>query len=447
MTLRQRIRHNLPKYLQIFKELVSKRSLAALDQKGIEEAANYVKTLLEERGYEVELWRSGGSPVVHGYLTGRKRNFFIYNHYDVQPPDPIELWKSDPFTLTEVDGRLVGRGVADNKGNIVARLMATDMFIQDYGEHPIEWFIEGEEEIGSPSLPKIIKEYGSKVIGGSGLWETGYVRPDNRLEFPLGYKGMLYIEVVLKTLDTDAHSGNAPVLPNPVYILAEKLLKLKSVDGVLKQDFLVKGISKQYLADAEELIDKIPLTGLEKLYEVYNVDEAFRRLDRASLEKLYLKPSINVAGIKSGYIGEGSKTIVPSEAMVKMDFRPLPGQDPEEILNDLKRFFQEDSYGSVEVKVHGKYRSGYTKYRSMIVQTTIEAAKDAYGSEPVVTPISPGSGPISLFTDDLGIELAGAGVGYYGSRVHAPNENIRIEDFVLGVEHVYRLLERYWGYR
>jgi len=435
----------LPEYLTIFKELVAINSVAATNLDGCVEAAEYLRGLLRDRGFKVELWGGYGSPVVHASIDGDGDPFFIYNHYDVQPPDPLDRWRSDPFKLSRDGDKLVGRGVADNKGNIVARLMAIDLFRERYGDYPIEWIIEGEEEVGSPNLERILVEHRSEIRGGSGLWETGYVRRDGRLEFPLGYKGMVYLEVEVSTLLSDSHSGYAPILPNPFTILAEKILDLKDSNGVLKKGFLVEGVSREYIEMASEMLEEIPPSVVEETLELYGVPKSMWIAPETAIERLYLNPSINVSGFKAGYILEGSKTIVPSKAVAKIDFRPLPGQNVDHILNMLKRHFAEGLEGGVRIKVYGKYRSGYTRRDAKIVGVAVDAGVEAYGKPPLVTPISPGSGPIYLFTDLLGIELAGAGVGYYGSRAHAPNENIRVDDFKNGVYHVYRMLERYFG--
>ncbi|MEM4985296.1 MAG: M20/M25/M40 family metallo-hydrolase, partial [Sulfolobales archaeon] len=155
-----------------------------------------------------------------------------------------------------------------------------------------------------------------------------------------------------------------------------------------------------------------------------------------ALRELYTKPSLNASGVYAGYTGRGSKTIVPSLAGVKIDIRPVPGQTPEKILENLKRYLSETGFSDAEVVVHSMYPSGYTKPGEPIVRASVEAAREVYGRDPELAPLSGGSGPIYIFTDIARIPMTGAGVGYYGSRVHAPNENIRVRDFVLGMKHV-----------
>jgi len=436
----------LDKYLKIFDDLLRLKSVAAYSENEIEEAANYLKVLFEDRGYTVDLWEEGGNPVVHAKIGSGGKTFIIYNHYDVQPAEPLGLWSYPPFQLTIEDGFLYGRGVADNKGNIVARLMATDLFIQEYGDgYSIEWVIEGEEEVGSPTLEAVLRKHKNDIDGDAGLWETGYVRPDGRLGFSLGFKGMLYLEMRINRLKTDVHSGFAPVLPNPALEMAELITKLKRSDGEILFKDLYKDVDPEYLKVARQMAEDFPyesmgdmlgLLGLEKFVGDLSPKEAFL--------KIVTEPSLNVAGLYSGHTGEGSKTIVPSTAGVKIDIRPIPGQDPKKILKRFKKYLEAIGYGDVEIEIHSMYPAGYTKPDEPIIKYARDAAGDVYGDPAVVSPISGGSGPIYTFTDILGIPLAGAGVGYFASRAHAPNENIRIEDFKKSVKHVYRLLELFF---
>ncbi len=444
--LDSRVSTLLDKYLKIFDELLSLKSVAAYSDNETDKAAEYLKNLFEKRGYTVDLWEEGGNPVVHARIGDGGKTFIIYNHYDVQPAEPLELWNYPPFKLTLDNGFLYGRGVADNKGNIIARLMATDLFIQEYGDgYSIEWVIEGEEEVGSPTLEKVLKKHKNDIHGEAGLWETGYVRPDDRLGFSLGFKGMLYLELRIKRLKTDVHSGFAPVLPNPALEMAELITKLKRSDGEILFKDLYDDIDPEYLETAREMAkdfpyesmgDMLTLLGLESFVGGLTPKEAFL--------KIVSEPSLNVAGLYSGHTGEGSKTIVPSIAGVKIDIRPLPGQDPEKILEKFMEFLRDNGYDGLEVEVHSMYPSGYTRPDEPIIKYAVEAARDVYGAPAVVSPISGGSGPIYTFTDMLGIPLAGAGVGYYASRAHAPNENIRLNDFIRSVKHVYRLLELFF---
>lgn len=442
------IRSKLDNYLRVFKELIKHRSVAADPKNEIKETVSYLTNILEDRGYTIQKFEAGGNPVVYAEKGGGNKSIIFYNHYDVQPPEPLEEWHTDPFDLTIKNGYIYGRGVADNKGNIVARLMAIDIFTELHGEPiKIKWMLEGEEEIGSPTLENIVDKHGSKFKADGGIWETGYIRPDNRLGFPLGYKGMVYLEIVIKKLATDTHSGYAPILPNPALFAADLISKLKKPSGEILFKQLYAGIDPEYLSIAREIMKTIPYAEINKIKEILGIDEFVGGIDaEEAYWRIVSEPSLNIAGLYSGYAGEGSKTIVPSHARIKIDIRPLPGQNPKKIYENFIQYIEKLGYKKdVDIKIHSMYPSGYTKPDEEIVKAAVEASKKAYGIEAVVTPISGGSGPIYLFTNKLGIPMAGAGVGYYASRAHAPNENIRLNDFINGVKHVYYILKHIAG--
>jgi Acetylornithine deacetylase/Succinyl-diaminopimelate desuccinylase and related deacylases len=203
-------------------------------------------------------------------------------------------------------------------------------------------------------------------------------------------------------------------------------------------------IDPEFMRIGEELIRKMDFSELEEMAKELGLKEfvgGVKGYD--ALRKLYLEPSLNVSGLYSGYTGKGSKTIVPSIAGAKIDIRPVPGQDPEKILDRFKKYIAEKGFGEAEVVVHSMYSSGYTNPYEKIVRASVEAAVEAYGKEPNIAPLSGGSGPIYYFTNIAKTPMTGSGVGYYGSRAHAPNENIRIQDFFNGIKHISLTIMRF----
>jgi acetylornithine deacetylase/succinyl-diaminopimelate desuccinylase-like protein len=427
------------RYVKLLSDLVSFRSVSAWGSEDLGRCAGYIADVLRERGFTVSLKSAGGAPVVLAEVGRGSRSVLMYNHYDVQPPDPLELWESDPFKLREVDGLLYGRGTADNKGNIVARLWALDSLL-DYLEEldlRVKMLIEGEEEVGSPTLPKVVEEVLDWVRSDGAIWESAYVRRDGRLGIPLGYKGMLYLELTIRGPSRDVHSGNAPLVPNPVWRLARLLTYLKTEEGVVLVPGFYDGVDRGFLESAEELLRNLSYAELEELKSELGLKEFVRGLEGLeALRELYTKPSLNVSGLYAGYTGRGSKTIVPSVAGVKIDIRPVPGQNPAKILENFRRYLTRLGFTDVEVSVESMYPAGYTRHTEAIVQASVRAAREVYGKDPELTPVSAGSGPIYILTDLAKVPTTGAGVGYYGSRVHAPNENIRLRVFELGAKHV-----------
>lgn len=426
-------------YVKLLGELIEIPSVSAWGGESMTRCAGLIASILKERGYKVDIKSGGGHPTVLAEIGSGSRSVLIYNHYDVQPPDPLDLWDSDPFKLSRRGELLFGRGVADNKGNIAARIGALDMLIPylDKLDLRVKLLIEGEEEIGSPTIARIVEDNWEWIRSDGGIWETGYVRRDGRLGISLGFKGMLYIEIILRGALRDVHSGNAPLVPNPVWRMARLLSLLKDESGRIYVPGFYDDINPRFIKAGEELIRNMDFSELEEMARELGLREfvgGVRGLD--ALRKLYLEPSLNVSGLYAGYTGKGSKTIVPSIAGAKIDIRPVPGQDPEKILARLREYLRASGFGDAEIVVHSMYRSGYTDPGEKIVRASIRASLRAYGKEPSISPLSGGSGPMYYFTDLAKTPMTGAGVGYYGSRAHAPNENIRLGDFINGMKHV-----------
>jgi acetylornithine deacetylase/succinyl-diaminopimelate desuccinylase-like protein len=404
------------------------------------DGANTVASLLRELGFKTEVASSGGYPAVLAEIgSGGNATILIYNHYDVQPPDPLEQWESDPFKLVERGGKLYGRGVADNKGNIAARIAALETlipYLEEIGLR-VKYVIEGEEEIGSPTLERLVLDRIDWFKAGGGIWETAYIRRDGRLSISLGFKGMVYLEVKIRGASRDVHSGYSPLIPNPAWSIARLLTRLKDESGRVLIPNFYNDVDPEFLSFGEELLNQMDVSELEALREELGIKEFIGGLSGLeALKALHLGPSLNISGLYSGYTGKGSKTIVPSEAAVKLDIRLVPGQDPKKILEATVKYIEALGFKDAEIYVESMYKAGYTKPGEAIVEASIDAAEQAYGLKPHVTPMAAGSGPVYIFTDIARIPMTGAGVGYYGSRVHAPNENIRVEDFIKGVKHV-----------
>ncbi len=431
-----------PKYKRVLAELVSIDTVSA--QRSSSEmmrGAEYLSSVLGEVGFRASIKSYGGHPIVVGEVGEGPISILIYNHYDVQPVEPLELWDSNPFELVERNGKLFGRGVADNKGNIAARIAAIEALLPyiDRLGLKIKYIIEGEEEIGSTTLPRAVEDMKNWLRCDGGFWETGYVGRKGEFLVTLGFKGMVYVEVVLRGANRDVHSGSAPLVPNPVWRLVRFLSSIKDERGRILVDWLYKGVKE--LEWASELLEKMGIERIEHLEEmkkqlgIREFNEGLEGIE--ALKKLHLSPSINVSGLYAGYIGKGSKTVVPSIAGAKIDIRLVPGQDPDEILSEFKKFMEEKGLGDAELVLHGNaYPAGYTSPDEDIVRASVDAARTIYGTEPVLVPLSAGSGPYYYIANYVGTPLTSAGVGYYDSRAHAPNENIRIEDFVKSMKHV-----------
>ena len=428
-----------PKYRRVLSELVSIDTVSA--QRSSSEmmrGAEYLSSVLGDLGFRTSVRSYGGHPIVVGEVGEGPISILIYNHYDVQPVEPLELWDSNPFELVEREGKLFGRGVADNKGNIAARVAAIEALLPyiDKLGLKIKYIIEGEEEIGSTTLPRAVEDMKDWLKCDGGFWETGYVGRRGEFLVTLGFKGMVYVEIVLRGANRDVHSGSAPLIPNPVWRLVRFLSSIKDEKGRVLVDWLYRGVKE--LEWAPELLEKMSIEHLEETKKQLGIKEFNEGLEGIeALKKLHLSPSINVSGLYAGYTGKGSKTVIPSVAGAKIDIRLVPEQDPEEILSEFKKFMEEKGIGDAELILHGNaYPAGYTRPSEDIVRASVDAARDIYGVEPVLVPLSAGSGPYYYIANYVGTPLTSAGVGYYDSRAHAPNENIRVEDFIKSMKHV-----------
>jgi acetylornithine deacetylase/succinyl-diaminopimelate desuccinylase-like protein len=425
--------------------LVRLPSVSAQGQ-AIRETAHLVESMLKELGFRAEtVPKSSGNAVVLGELPGAAaKTLLFYNHYDVQPAEPLELWLSPPFEATIRDGKLYGRGVSDNKGNIVARLAAIRAFQAVRGQVPvnIRFCIEGDEEIGSPAIEPFVEKHADRLAADACIWEGSGVNRQGQLQITLGVKGILYVELAAKGASRDAHSSYATVVPNPAWRLVWALASLKDADENILVDGFYDSVRptttqeraavEAMPAEEEHTAESLSLTGFVK--GVRGLDYRLRHI---------FEPTCNIDGLSAGYEGGGVKTVIPCQATAKLDFRLVPDQTPDEILTKLRRHLDAQGFADIEVRSLSAERPARTPIDHPFVDVVREAARQAYGIEPLVSPTTAGTGPLHPFVDTLGLPTADCGVGYPESRIHAPDENIRLADFVRGAQHVAAILERF----
>ena len=424
--------------------LVRQPSVAATGE-GLEECAELLVDIMKENGIQARVLPvKGGPPAVYGEIRAKSSGaptILFYNHYDVQPPDPLDEWKYPPFDPHIVDGKIYGRGTSDNKGNIISRIHAVWAFLSAIGEVPVnvKFFVEGEEEIGSPHLAPFVEEHKELLKADCGIWEFGGVDHEGRPNIWLGLKGILYVELRVRETAVDTHSSMAPIVPNAAWRLVWALNSLKSEDGRVLVEGFYDDVVKPTRMELE-LIERIPYPE-EEVKKDLGLESFLKDLTGAELVKtLLLEPTCTICGLNSGYTGEGSKTVLPSTAMAKIDFRLVPNQRPKDILKKLREHLDKRGFNDVEIVVHGFLEPAKTPVEEDFVQLVIRAAEEVYQKEAVVYPTSAGSGPLYLFRNVLGIPMVSVGVGYPLSRAHAPNEHIRIKDYLLGTKLIARII-------
>ena len=433
--------------LEELKEFLRMPSISATDDDdgGFRHCAEWVAGKLEEAGAEVRIMETDGHPVVYAEIGSGENTLLSYGHYDVQPPEPIELWESDPFEPTVRDGNLFARGVADDKGDVLARIQALRLYIGEHGPLPfkLKFFIEGEEEIGSPNLAPFVRENAELLTADACLWEGSMKDEAGRPMIFCGTKGLAYVELRARGASYDLHSMYGGIAPNPAWRLVQALRTIKDENGEITLDGL-DALADEPSDKDLEAIGRIPFDAAA-LREGWGVEALDRGLSgEDALREMLLRPTANIAGIQSGYTGPGSKTIVPSEAFVKMDFRLVAGQSPGPVVELIRSHLRTRGFDDIEVvDLHG-VEAAKTPVDSPIVQTAAETWRDLGREDAVVFPTIGGSGPTSLFATELGIPTIMTGnVANAGSRIHSPNESVRLEDYFQAVRYFVRFFERY----
>ena len=289
-------------------------------------------------------------------------------------------------------------------------------------------------------FPRYVEKYKELFKADMGVWESGDKHETERPTIKLGYKGIAYFDFSVKGPDKDVHSGRAGLIKNPIWRLMEFLSSLKDKEGTILIDGFYDDMDSVEGED-ENLLKDIPFND-EEIKEKYGLNEfvgGFTGSD--ALKSLYLKPTCNIDGIHSGYAGASSKTIVPSEAYAKVDFRFLPGQKPENLLENLNKHVEKYGFYDIELNYQYGYEAAKTSPSSFATEIITNATRKTYGLEPLIYPLSIGSSPIYNFINKLNIPTVSVGVEYWGSLVHAPNENIRIEDFRLGIINIINIID------
>src|SRR6266567_2634481 len=401
---------------------------------GMPQMADLIETLLSETGFKTErLFAEGAPPAIYGELRGRSPyTILLYNHYDVQPAEPLELWHSPPFEPTIRDGKFYARGACDNKGEIASRLTAIRALRAVHGELPItlRWIIEGEEEIGSPHFGAIASKYAPLLQADGCFWEGEGFGPTGRPELLLGTKGLLYVQLDVQGTGIDAHSGSAPILPSAAWRLVQALATLRTPEGYVRIPGFYDTVLEPSEAQLAAIADQPNMDA--ELREAYHVKEFVDGLSGAALmQRLCFTPTCNIAGLVSGYTGEGSKTVLPARAMAKIDFRLVPDQEPQDILEKLRNHLAAEGYADIHITVFGKAEPVVTPLNDPFVQRIAKIAEAYNGKPPSITPIVGGTlpllGALQRYVGLPGL-CAPGNPTYWANGAHAPNEHIRLAD-------------------
>ncbi len=445
-TFDEYVAHNRERFLKELQAFTAQPSVAAQNL-GMSEMAALVLARLQKIGAQTQLIPvEGGFPVVYAEIGSGAKTLLIYDHYDVQPPEPLDLWTTPPWEPTLRDGKFFARGVADNKGDLLLRIQAVESWLATEGALPlkIKWVIEGEEEIGSPNLGKFVRAQRARLEGADGcLWEFGAKDSHENPMLICGLKGIVYIELHAHGANRDLHSGAASIVENPAWRLVWALSTLKNERDEITIDGYAETVREPNALELEAAAH-IPFdTDLElKKFGVKQFINGVRDLD--AVKKLYFTPTVTICGIHSGYTGPGGKTVLPNHAFVKLDFRLVPNQTPDVVLKLLRQHLDARGFDDIEIQVtEAGEQVARSPLDSGIVRAAQAAARATYNREPVVYPTASGSGPMYELCQQLNIPAVSAGCGYPDSRGHAPDENIRVDDYFENIRFIRELIRNF----
>jgi acetylornithine deacetylase/succinyl-diaminopimelate desuccinylase-like protein len=430
-------------------EMLCRQPSVSAEARALDETALLVEELFVGAGFATRQLRVEGSPVaVYGEQPGRSDyTLLLYNHYDVQPVEPLELWESPPFEPTVREGKLFARGTADNKGELAVRLAVIRALREQDEELPIRvrWIVEGEEEVLSPHFDEIVRVNADLLRADACLWEGAPARlRDGRPCIGLGFKGALSVRLDVRLMSSDTHSALAAVAPSAAWRLIDALASIRNRDNQI----LIPGFAERVRAPTKAELQAIADQSDSMEVEARTTFDIKSSLDNvtgpAYRERISFAPTANVAGIHSGYSGPGMKTILVAEASAWLDFRLVPDQHPDRTLELLQTHLEREGFGDIEVSLLGAAEAAGTPIEHPFVQRVARVAEKASGKPASILPRIGGTLPI-ITSLQRHLNLPGlsapGNVFYFGARQHAPNEHIRLDDVEHAIRFTYALFQ------
>jgi len=412
-------------------------------------AAGWLADAMRSAGIEnVSIEETGGHPVVYGdwlHADGGP-TVLIYGHYDVQPVDPLDEWASPPFAPVIRDGRILGRGAADDKGQVHAHVMAAGAVLATRGSLPINvrYLFEGEEESASIHLHDWLVAHRDRVPADVAIISDSGFFDDNLPAITVGLRGLMYAQIDVTGSPGDLHSGSyGGAVQNPINALAQIITALKGPDGRIRIPGFYDGIKPPSTRD-RELMEALPEVS-EEYKSRFGVKQFIKGLTGGTdlkIEEVF-SPTCTICGLTSGYQGPGSKTVLPARASAKVDFRLVPDQHPADILKKLRAHLDAEGFSDVHITDLGGDPPARTDPDEPFIQLVAKTAEEVFGMPMQLVPLIGGSGPSYPFVHDLKLPVATSGLGYPDTRAHAPNENIRVDLYLKHARHMARLIKEF----
>ncbi len=407
---------------------------------GMQACAELLARAMREVGLATEVLPTGGHPVVFGD-SGRPESPFtllIYGHYDVQPPEPLEAWLSPPFAPEIRQGRIYGRGTADNKGQLFTHLKAIQTVRRTLGDLPIrvKLLFEGEEEVGSVHLAPFARDHRTLLHADLALGVDGNIHSSGRPEIALGMKGMLYVELVARGPRADLHCGKDPIVVNPAWRLVSTLGTLKDAENRIRLDGFYDSVVPPSQEDLA-LLDAVSVD-MASLRETFGVESFLGGLTGTeALRRLVFDPTCSIDGLGSGYAGPGMKTIIPAIALAKLCMRLVPDQTSDEIFEKLRAHLDRRGFRDIELRKLGTFEPSRSRIERPLLDLIARTVAAVYGQDAFIFPLfsTGGSGPDFVFTRDLEMPSVWIPCAQFKDKnIHAPNENLTVEGFVNGIK-------------
>ncbi|CAN5550300.1 M20/M25/M40 family metallo-hydrolase [soil metagenome] len=424
--------------IEDLQRLVRQKSISSTNT-GVRECAELLVEMMGDVGIDAQVMETDGLPAVFGHIQSDRADaptLLIYTHYDVQPADPEDAWESPPWEARIVGDKMIGRGTTDAKGNLMAHLKAVQALKATSGMPiNVKFIFDGEEESGSRSLPAFLEANKELLQADAALSFDGGFEASNTPHINLGSSGLASVKLHAKGGEKDLHSARARLVPNPAWKLVWALASMKAPDGTITIDGFYDDIEpptdvERALLENANWDDAAQMENLgvtEFLGGVTGVD---------ALQQLLFTPTCNISGFASGYVGEGSKTLLPSTASVNLDFRLVAKQDPQDIVEKVRRNLKTHGFDDIEVTGGSGVEPSRTSADTPFARTVAEAARRVYGREPRIIPTGDASGRQGVwFATRLGIPGAGSSVGPPDWRGHATNEFMIPSYFIDGVKY------------
>ncbi|MFN3800458.1 dipeptidase [Belliella pelovolcani] len=449
MSVKQYIQDNKEKFLNELLDLLRIPSVSA-DPKFKDDvfaAAEFVRASLEKAGADnVELCQTAGYPIVYGekIINPELPTVLVYGHYDVQPADPYELWDSPPFepvikkTERHPEGAIFARGSADDKGQFYMHVKAFEaMMANEDLPCNIKFMIEGEEEVGSEHLDIFVKENKEKLKADVVLVSDTHMISLENPSVTVGLRGLAYMQVEVTGPNRDLHSGTyGGAVGNPINILCKMIASLQDENNHITIPGFYDKV-EDYSADYRKALNDAPFD-LEAYKKELDIKDVHGEKGYTTIERVGIRPTLDVNGIWGGYTGEGAKTVLPSKAYAKISMRLVPNQDHKEIAKLFEAHFKAIAPDSVKVKVtpHHGGQAAVVSTDTPGYRAADLAIQEAFGKKAIPTREG-GSIPIcSLFQQELGLDPILLGFGLDTDALHSPNEHYGVKNYYMGIETI-----------